>query len=733
MDNLLLLQIFGYTQGGLNKAQAGGNESEIAEATIKYRKALDDATLANNKAVKAQKEVTEQTNALYSALADVGSAIGGTAGEIIGFIADIGLFVNTSIEGVQAVSRAGAQAISTVEKASVILAIISAAIQLMQKLSSLMGDAYEDYLEYSAKVNEINKLRDAVDEYAIAVAKARREEENWFATNNLKGLKQAKELNEKISDVYFHKLHEKQATYQNKSGNGWLTDGLSANQWLSFQWLTDDLFGTNVNEKITSLWGGEKNYEERVSEAMDNLRIETRKKSKGFLGTGIGGKSQKTEDLQTWINNNKDLFYGLDTELFDKEGFINTELAQVLIDNYGDKLAGQTKETLEALKELKEQYDEYQKQLHEYVSSLYDPLVDNFVDSLWDWFDEGKDALDSFKDYASQTFRDIVSDMLRTLLLKNVFNGYSDDISDLYDQYASGKLSEEELMEGVSQRTGKLVTDYERNLPMLQNILGGIDEDLKGIGIDLKGQGGEIFSGLTFDSLKNSLDSLVTSANLAFGDIQDSFEDHMKQAVLNVIKKNFLDDALLKWYENLEEAMSDGTLSEEETNRLRAEYENAAKEANEQYKAAMSITGIDISKDGNDNTLKGAYAKASQESIDLLAGQTGAQRVSIDNILALMKSIVPESDREYLTPIYESLSIIRDLQINGWKEVTMIRQLMESVKVSSDKVSENTYEIKTVSIGIAENSELIRKSSDKISESLKGTVSVSMKGGGLGV
>lgn len=88
---------------------------------------------------------------------------------------------------------------------------------------------------------------------------------------------------------------------------------------------------------------------------------------------------------------------------------MNKELAQSLIDNYGNKLVGQTKETLESLIKLREQYDEYIEQLHEYVSSLYEPLVDNFVDSLWDWFDNGKDALDSFKDYASDTFRNIVS------------------------------------------------------------------------------------------------------------------------------------------------------------------------------------------------------------------------------------------------------------------------------------------------------------------------------------
>ena len=80
-----------------------------------------------------------------------------------------------------------------------------------------------------------------------------------------------------------------------------------------------------------------------ITAAINNLRIETRKKSSGFLGTGIGGKSQKTENLIDWARNQ-----GLG-ELFDERGFIDKELAEIILEKYGDKLVGQTKETLEAL------------------------------------------------------------------------------------------------------------------------------------------------------------------------------------------------------------------------------------------------------------------------------------------------------------------------------------------------------------------------------------------------
>lgn len=443
-----------------------------SKALENYNKVKDKATKATNKYQSAEKEVADVVDELFNSIKDVGSTIGGTAGEVLSFIGDIGLFVTSSISAWETASTAGSKAVQAVEKASVILAVISAVIQLMGKLSSLTKSAYEQYEDYAEKVKEINSLKDAVNEYTVAVLEARQAEEAWFSDKGLGSLRNYKELHEEVADAYFGKAFEDQAIYQNKKAGGWLTGGLNGiMNWLS------PLGWSGMWQK----WTGQ-NYKEGTTAAINNLRIETRKKSNGFLGTGIGGKSQKTEDLISWAKNN------LGEDLFDDKGLINKELAQSLIDNYGDKLVGETKDTLESLIELREKYDEYLEQLHEYVSSLYEPLNDNFVDSLWDWFDTGKDALDSFKSYASSTFRDIVSDMMRTIVLEKVIGSFDDDIAALYDKYASGDLTETELMKQVAERTGTLVGDYEKNLPLLQNLLGTVNGYLNDAGIDLKQQ-----------------------------------------------------------------------------------------------------------------------------------------------------------------------------------------------------------------------------------------------------
>lgn len=452
-----------------------------AAAMEKYNKAQDKVARSSSRVEKAEKEAADIVGELARAVGELGGAIGGQAGEIITLMGDVALFTLTTIDSLGKVAQTGVNAISAVEKASVILTIISAAIQLFQKISELGNNrAFKQYEAYAEKVKEINALTDAVNEYRIAALEAQQAESNWFSADNLKNLRDYRALHDEVAKAYADKAMESQAIYRNESGGGWLTGALN--------WVMGNLSALSWWDEWRDIWG-QGDYKEGQTAAINNLRIETRKKSSGFLGTGIGGKSQKTEDLVTWARNQ-----GLG-ELFDDEGLINKELAQSLIDNYGDKLVGQTKETLEALIELREKYDEYIEQLHEYVSSLYEPLTENFVDSLWDWFDNGKDALDSFKDYASDTFRDIVSDMMRTIVLDKVVGSFGDDIAALYEEYAKGKIDETELMKKVAERTEGLVGDYQSAIPGLQNIMDLVGGYLKDAGIDIRQPEGSSQSG----------------------------------------------------------------------------------------------------------------------------------------------------------------------------------------------------------------------------------------------
>lgn len=463
-----------------------------AQALENYNKAKDKSEKANRSFIKAEEKAAKQVDELASALKGIGKNIGGTAGEVLSLMGDITTFATTSIDGISKVAQTGAEALSAVEKASVILGIVSTAMQLLQGFGSMVDgffSAREDALY--AKSKAVSDLTYAVGQYTMAVAKAREEEATWFGgTGNLAALDDIWQTGKTAIDAYWNTANQKQREYRNKQGGGWLVKAFTA----PFRAL---------------------DRPDNVA-AVNNLRIETQSAKKGFLG--IGARDQKTEDLRTWVREQ-----GLG-ELFDSQGMINTSVAQTVIDNYGEKLQGQTQQTLERLIEFRQQYDEYIQQLHEYVSSMYEPLVDNFVDGIWDWFDTGKSALDSFKEYASDTFRDIVSDMLRTIVLDKVVDGMDDKIADVYEEYSAGQISQSQLMSKVSDIMQGMIGRYESNIPVLENMLNNISAELKDAGIDLKAG---VDTGVNQSPQSGALTTMSQDSIATFEGIGRSMQTHL--------------------------------------------------------------------------------------------------------------------------------------------------------------------------------------------------------------
>ena len=156
----------------IRKNGGSGTAAETA-AIKKVNKAKDEYIKKNNEVKKAEKTVTDAIGDLSNALSDVGKSIGGEAGQIISLIGDIGSFTMSAIQGFETASEASSRAIQTMEKASVILAIISAAYQIATKIISLFsGDdgeaeykkAEEMYKAYIKVLDDvINKQKELME------------------------------------------------------------------------------------------------------------------------------------------------------------------------------------------------------------------------------------------------------------------------------------------------------------------------------------------------------------------------------------------------------------------------------------------------------------------------------------------------------------------------------------------------------------------------------------------
>lgn len=526
---------------------------ELADAEADVAAKGQQVAQTTHKIENAHKTLTKSIQGVADKMGELGGKIGGQTGEIFSLFGSVMTFYQTISDGVTAVGKAGSSAMKSIESASAILAIISAAIQLMQMLSSILPNQDSLYEKAAAKQAEINKLRDSVNDYRLAVMKARHEESGWFSDSGLKGLQDAYEEHGQVAESYYKKLNEAQERYIDKSsglrkamvpivagitaiaavaagvftaGTGTAAIGalgsavigaltttavtatVATAAGVAVAGLAGAIVGKAIDSAVSSI-----SYKNGQVAAKDNLRIQTQHKS--FW------RGQKTADLKEWVKEK----YGKD--LFGEDDMIDKELANEVLKNYGHKLQGETKETLEKLVELREKYDEFNKSIHEYVSKMYSPLVSDMTDAVWAWLKDGKDALSEFKNSASKTFADISKDMVKQLLLKNVFSQYEEKLSDLYKAYAMKAINENELGASSANLAGEIVDSMNSYIPVAQSLLKQLQEGFAAKGIDITREGDSSQTAtangvttITFEQASNIV-ALTTAGNISRDQIKD--------------------------------------------------------------------------------------------------------------------------------------------------------------------------------------------------------------------
>ena len=536
------------------------------EAVRQLAAAKDKEAKATNQHRAASQQAQKAINELAAAIQGVGNAMGGTAGQVLGMIGDVMTFATSCMQAITFESQATSAALRAVESASVILAVISAAIQLLQTISKLNKDAHAQYEEYAAKVSEVEQLRQAMYEYRMELIKTKQEENGWFSTTGFQELRDQWVQSSAAMAEYAETAAAAQAIYENESGGGWLTGALSwlgkAVGWIvsipgqvvsglldklgivdknsflgkAIEWTTDVGFGgaEAFIGKLTGELLNAQNYAEGTVAAIKNLRVETRASSSGFLGTGIGGHSQKTQDLQSFVKEK------MGVDLFDANGVLTSvELGKRVMEEYGDKMVGETKKTMERLIELKEQYDEWQDQLREFISELYSPLADDMVDALWKWYEDGTNIMDAFKSYSTDTFRSIGKELVKQLVNTLLFDELKEKMQALLTGYsldaAAGQKSEEqltqELMAGTQLQIQNLLNKAKLVAPVLQNAVQTWEEGMESMGLSTEESFENVFSSIK-DNFKSMLLDMESDAT--------DFGKQLKKAMYEALLERFV-------------------------------------------------------------------------------------------------------------------------------------------------------------------------------------------------
>lgn len=149
---------------------------------------------------------------------------------------------------------------------------------------------------------------------------------------------------------------------------------------------------------------------------------------------------------------------------------------------------------------------------------------------------------------------------------------------------------------------------------------------------ELKDKYNEYITGTTSDSIIDSIISGFEEGKFAAEDFADTFEELMKQAMLQAVKMKYLEGPLQQWYETFA-AYSENGLTPEEIAALREAYNQIINSASAEVQNIQQITG---SVAGLEDSLSGAVKGVSEETAGLIAGQMNAIRINQAHALALM-------------------------------------------------------------------------------------------------
>lgn len=392
--------------------------------------------------VSPDKGSIKEWQELYRTLGDVkdefesiGESVDGTVGDmmqgagqmvasVLSMIDGIVTLQNTSVEGMKGTAEGAAASIAAVEKASVILAVISAAIQIIQKIVGL-----------------VKKLQEAND---------------WLYEFNA----EAEKLNRELARV---KLNARLETDRNS------------------------VFGENAWGNAVKNVDAARDALEKYNESLDRLRHRDWTVFGVRLGTiDYSSVEQAIGDMQlqmrhaTWFRGAK--YKSLKDavpELFGDDGKVDKDALKEFIGS--DMFGKLSEENQKYLKELANSWEDYEKAMEsvrDYLEDVFGDMGSGLSDALTDAFRNGTDAAEEF----GKTADEILENMIQQIAYNAVFSKMFDQAqADMEAIMGDQGLTDEERIRLLTERVRKVQEDALSKQDSYNAILGiGRDSGLFG-------------------------------------------------------------------------------------------------------------------------------------------------------------------------------------------------------------------------------------------------------------
>lgn len=390
-----------------------------------------DATQVFQNISKAANDAADGLAELDEGAANILRTIGQLAGTAINLIG--------AIQAVTTAATAAAGTISTLEKASAILALIGAAIQAVSVLISLFKGSDEieqtmrQFKELNAELERFRKLAqiDSVEGTIFG--------ENAFGnfSNNLRVMQEAlDELNEAQSA--FGDVYESQMAYYERL--------------LEQKQVIGDTVGEKaIQRKIDELKAQGKSYEAILG---------------SFVVGGSGGKT--LADLYP------ELFAGGEVTL---EG-----LKKLKESDLWEKLSQQNRDLIDELIADWDRYEQAIDSVNDYLKDIFGEMGNEITDALVDSFANGTDAVVAFGDIAGRTIEKLAADMVNAAFIQPIID---EAMAAVEAMNADKTLSSEGRVNALIGIISKMKSDIENQQDEVNAVLEGIQNYGDEQGFDL--------------------------------------------------------------------------------------------------------------------------------------------------------------------------------------------------------------------------------------------------------
>lgn len=283
------------------KAKLQATENALKTAKSKQSGNTSQDTAPGSKTINEWKDLQSVLNDVYDTFGEVGDAIGGTAGTAIKTGGEIATAMTQLIDGivmvatgsvtaVQGSSQAASNAIKTVETASVILAIISAALQVATKIASLFTKDHELSQETIKSYEAYIDVLDQIIEREKDVIESHTGMQAVLASDDaVKAIEKQEEATRKLGKAYLASRAKNSHSYGVKTAErlGGYRDAIEA---AGFDWA--ELYGSGRMEGLFDLSGAEiERFQTELPEVWAKLDEETQ----GYLQTLVDCKNQMEE------------------------------------------------------------------------------------------------------------------------------------------------------------------------------------------------------------------------------------------------------------------------------------------------------------------------------------------------------------------------------------------------------------------------------------------------------